>query len=273
MITSSRMCIAYANILRAPNVVAVTLANCTAVSGHPASNLGVPDPHLALKTTTPTANPQIMFELDVLRQNNCLGIVNHNVRTGGYTGIRIETASSGAGPWTTVDSDAAISGMLGDSDILLRFPDAQTKFWRLTFQKASAWAALSVGMVFIGTYEELTVNPLDGTWTHASESLVQTYRAAGGALYTSPAPPFAQTRIEGTFLRIPQYQLQAMRWAWAGNGTEIVAAVPPDEAAIVAPAGFQHFFGRVTVSTPQPVAATAADGIRYNLSIVGEGAV
>ena len=62
MLTSTRMCFGYGNIIRPANITTVALTNVAATGLHPESNLKYPDPWMQFKTATPTGEPIIRFE-------------------------------------------------------------------------------------------------------------------------------------------------------------------------------------------------------------------
>ena len=268
METTTRMCFAHTNICKPDVVIQIALDNVAALGTWPALNLRVEDPWTAFKTGTPTGEPAVRMDLGAQRAFNAIGFVHHNVNTGFPDGVVIEGSNTAiTGAWTNIDFWATAGS--ADHDTLLRLSGSPSfRYVRLRFQKTGGgWPAFEIGMLFIGTWFEVTLNPK--SYNMVFEPFVRTRRTAGGAMYVLRGSHTRKPKkVEISWKLAPQGQTETVEQKLLG---QLGASIGPGSAASVTPLGLPHFFGYFHPAAAFGDQSWNANDHRWETTLVGEG--
>ena len=274
-VTQNRLVVAYNNRVRVENIAALTVANITADTYFPESNLKYPDPTLKLKTSATSGGDRVITIQFTGAQNiNCAGVLAHNFVTQGYETVNVQYSSNGSA-WNNVGTGTINLTSNINPNFLLRFSPQTVAYWRFIFAMSSGTRqAFEVGMLFLGTYSEFTRHPLpeSGFKIHKDPHL-ETIQSAGGQAW------FQQGH--GTFSESAEIELVRVQSADAitvedvmfnKNIRQIVAIVPPDQVGAQFPVLGQHTFGMIEGLTKVP--RSNFDGTSsYDMTLAFTGAV
>jgi len=254
MLTHTRMVFGYDNYFNPTTVNAVTLVNCSAASGSSVSNLEHEDPWLTLRTTAPTANPEIIIDCagNPFTSNHVmLGLVNQNV----WKNYDLAIVYWGTAPstWTEVGrvdlatSAAAAVILSGNNpDFLMELPVISTpNALRIQFQRASGWPAIEIGNILLMKKHEVTVNPLVDAFGVRYQRVIPMSESIGGALHVSRGRMHRRSTHSYKWERIGDVQSQQLYDLFHVYGDRLTGIIPPNQAGKVLPYGGNHLFGRI----------------------------
>ena len=266
----TRMGIAYQNKVAIPGPTSFSSTGITTtVPGFSGTNLLYEDPWLLLKTASVSGTVTVALTFASAQTVSVYGIINHNLRSAGYTSVTFEH-------WTGTAWTADISGvsMSSDTDVLVP-NNSNISATQFRFNLGTASGNFFVGSFFLGIIVQMSRNPdaAGVLQTRAAPMLIE--ESAGGARHIIKGAPKRTGRMELTWQRAIPIDIETVKQM---DEYSLVGIISPEQAdTMTQPVGHEVFYGYVTSNTTSPrgpgSTLTGTASARYDWTLELEGAV